>query len=57
MKNKFELQMVRFFTWLMFFILIALISNHLIRGLNWLPLCILLLPSFMMVNIIEKEFE
>ena len=57
MKNKFELQMVRFFTWLMFFVLIALISNHLIRGLNWLPLCILLLTSFMMVNIIEKEFE
>ena len=57
MKNKFELQIVRFFTWLMFFVLIALISNHLIRGLNWLPLCILLLPSLMMVNIIEKEFE
>ena len=57
MKNKFELQIVRFFTWLMFFALIALISNHLIRGLNWLPLCILLLPSLMMVNIIEKEVE
>ena len=56
-ENKFELQIVRFFTWLLFFLVIALITNHLLRGLVWMPLCVLIAPSLMLVNIIEKEFK
>ena len=52
-----ELKILRVLTWIMFFLAIALITNHLLRGLNWLPMCLFLIPSFMMVNIIEKEFE
>ncbi len=52
-----ELKILRVLTWIQFFGLLMLITNHLLRGLNWLPLCILILPSFALVNIIEKEFE
>ena len=52
-----ELKILRILTWFQFFGLLMLITNHLLRGLNWLPLCILLIPAMIMVTIIEKEFE
>ena len=52
-----ELKILRILTWIQFFGLLMLITNHLLRDLNWLPLCILIIPSLAMVTIIEKELE
>ena len=52
-----ELKILRVLTWIHVFGLLMLITNHLLRDLNWLPLCILIIPSLAMVTIIEKEFE
>ena len=52
-----ELKILRILTWFQFFGLLMLITNHLLRDLNWLPLCILIIPALAMVTIIEKELE
>ena len=46
------MKFIKILVWLQFFCLLGLTLNHLFRGLNALPLVILLIPS-MCITILE----
>ena len=52
-----EKNIIRTLAWMQFLLLFALIMVHMFRCYNWLPLCILLIPSAMMIMSVEKDCE
>jgi ABC-type bacteriocin/lantibiotic exporter with double-glycine peptidase domain len=52
-----EKNIIRILAWVQFLLLFALVMNHMSRGLTWLPLCILFIPSIGMIWSIEREVE
>ena len=51
-----ELKIIKYLTRIAFVLLVMLIANHFLRGLNWLPLCILLIPAYGML-VFGEELE
>ena len=49
-----EFKIIKYLTRIAFVLLVMLIANHALRGLNWLPLCILLLPAYLMLYFTEN---
>ena len=49
-----EFKIIKYLTRIGFVLLVMLIINHALRGLNWLPLTILLIPSYLMLYFVEK---
>jgi len=50
-----ERKILRILAWLMFLGVFSLIMTHMLRGFNWLPLTLLLIPSIGLVLCVEKE--
>ena len=44
-----EFKIIRFLTRISFLLLLGLVINHALRGLNWMPLTILLIPAYGML--------
>ena len=44
-----EFKIIKYLTRLGFVLLAMLIANHAVRGLNWLPLTLLLIPAYGML--------
>ena len=53
MDHKF----IRILAGVQFLLTFSLVMVHFFRYLHWLPLCILLIPSAMMIMSVEKEWE
>ena len=49
-----EFKIIKYLTRIGFVLLVMLIANHALRGLNWLPLTILLIPAYGMLIFGEK---
>ena len=55
-QNNMEFKIIKYLTRIAFVLLVMLIANHFLRGLNWLPLCILLIPAYGML-VFGEELE
>ena len=49
-----EFKIIKYLSRLMFVLVVVLIANHWFRGLNWLPLTVLLLPAYGMLLFAEN---
>ena len=49
-----EFTIIKYLTRIGFILLVMLIINHALRGLNWLPLCVLLIPAYGMLLFSES---
>ena len=47
--KKMEFKIIKYLSRLMFVLVVVLIVNHWFRGLNWLPLTLLLIPAYGML--------